>query len=238
MTVRAWFYEGGMRMTNVRTRRPRDPVATREVILVAARELLARDGPDGMSVSAVATLAGINRGTAYQHFETREQLVAATTQSVSDQLFHAAFGDPETVKDRRVEDVDITALTTTLADFAVDNPALCRIWFLQLLASDEPAHDPFWREYAGSLRRFTETDRAEPGIDSEVFSMMMLAGNFLWPVWTKTHEKTEAERRVLARRFAVESLRLSMHGTMRADCFPEIEALILNHGKTDHGKVG
>lgn len=223
-------------MTTIRTRRPRDPVATRAVILAAARELLARDGPDGMSVSAVATLAGINRGTAYQHFETREQLVAATTQSVSDQLFHAAFGDPDTVKDRRVEDVDITALTTTLADFAVDNPALCRIWFLQLLASDEPAQDPFWREYAGSLRRFTETDRAEPGIDSDVFSMLMLAGNFLWPVWTKTHEKTDAERRVLARRFAVESLRLSMHGTMRAACFPEIEALILDHGGADHAK--
>lgn len=213
-------------MTNVRTRRPRDPVATREVILAASRELLARDGPDGMSVSAVATLAGVNRGTAYQHFETREQLVAATTQSVSDQLFRAAFGDPATVKDRRVEDVDIALLTTTLADFAVDNPALCRIWFLQLLASDEPARDPFWREYAGSLRRFTQTDVAEAGIDSDVFSLLMLAGNFLWPVWTKTHEKTDAERRVLARRFAQESLRLSMHGTMRAECFPEIEAMI------------
>ncbi len=207
-------------------------MATREAILSAARELLARDGPDGMSVSAVATLAGINRGTAYQHFETREQLVAATTKSVSDLLFHAAFGDPETVHDRRVENVDITLLTTTLADFAVDNPALCRIWFLQLLASDEPAQDPFWREYAGSLRRFTETDRAEPDIDTDVFSMLMLAGNFLWPVWAKTHEKTDAQRRVLARRFAIESLRLAMHGTMRAACFPEIEALIVEHGRS------
>ncbi|TXC70244.1 TetR/AcrR family transcriptional regulator [Sphingomonas ginsenosidivorax] len=213
-------------MTEPRTRRARDPVATRAAILEAARALIARDGPDGMSVSAVAALAGVNRGTAYQHFATREDLVAATMQSVSDQLFHAAFGDPATVGDRRVEDVDITLLTTTLADFAVDNPALCRIWFLQLLASDEPAQDPFWREYAGSLRRFTETDLAERGIDSDVFSMLMLAGNFLWPVWTKAHEKTPAQRRELSRRFAIESLRLSMHGTMRAERFPEIEALI------------
>ncbi len=213
-------------LSRVRTRRPRNPAATREVILGAARSLLARDGPDGISVSAVATLAGINRGTAYQHFATREQLVAATTQSVSDQLFHAAFGDPASISDRRVEDVDITLLTTTLADFAVDNPALCRIWFMQLLASDEPAQDPFWREYAGSLRRFTETDLAEPGIDSDVFSLLMLAGNFLWPVWTKAHEKSASERRVLARRFALESLRLAMHGSMRAEFFPQIEQLI------------
>jgi AcrR family transcriptional regulator len=217
-------------VTTPRSRRPRDPVATRAVILEAARALLARDGPDGMSVSAVAALAGINRGTAYQHFATREELVAATTQSVSDLLFRAAFGDPDLAEGRAVENVDITLLTMTLADFAVDNPALCRIWFLQLLASDEPAQDPFWREYAGSLRRFTETDFAEPGIDSDVFSLLMLAGNFLWPVWTKAHEKTGDERRVLARRFALESLRLSMHGTMRVDRFPEIEALISRGG--------
>ena len=209
-------------MMTARKRRPRDPIATRQVILKAARILLARDGPEAISVSAVAALAGINRGTAYQHFETREKLVLATTKSVSDELFRAAFGDPETASERRVEEVDVSLLTTTLADFAVDNPALCRIWFLQLLASDEPAEDPFWREYAGSFRRFTETDLAEPGVDSEVLSLMMLAGNFLWPVWAKTHEKDEGERRLLGRRFAMECLRLSLHGTMKTECFPEI----------------
>jgi AcrR family transcriptional regulator len=209
-------------MIKVRKRRPRDPVATREVILEAARALLARDGPEGLSVSAVAALAGVNRGTAYQHFETREKLAEATTQSVSDQLFHAAFGDPETVRERRVEEVDVWKLTTTLADFAVDNPVLCRIWFLQVLASDEPAQDPFWRQYVESLRRFAQTELAEPGIDSDVMSMLMLAGNFLWPVWAKTHEKSEEERRILARRFSTECLRLSLHGSMKAEHFPDI----------------
>ncbi|WP_426000012.1 TetR/AcrR family transcriptional regulator [Caulobacter sp. DWR1-3-2b1] len=211
-------------MTKVRTRRPRDPVGTREVILTAARALLAKDGLEGISVSAVANLAGINRGTAYQHFQTRDDLVLATTKSVSDQLFHAAFGDHETAKRRRVEEVDVMRLTTTLSDFAVDNPVLCRIWFLQLLASDEPAQDPFWREYSGSFRRFAQTDMAKPGIDSEVFSLMLLAGNFLWPVWAKSHEKSEDERRALARRFARESVRLSLYGTMREEKFPEIVA--------------
>jgi AcrR family transcriptional regulator len=209
-------------MTKVRKRRPRDPVATREVILEAARALLARDGPEGLSVSAVAALAGVNRGTAYQHFETREKLVTATTKSVSDQLFRAAFGDPATAHECRVEEVDVSLLTTTLADFAVDNPALCRIWFLQLMASDDPADDPFWHEYAGSFRRFTETEMAEPNVDTDVLSVMLLAGNFLWPVWTRAHEKDEGERRILARRFANECLRLSLYGTMKAEYFPEI----------------
>ena len=64
-------------MTQTRTRRSRDPAATREVILEAARALLAKDGPEGISLSEVATLAGVNRGTAYQHFETREKLIEA-----------------------------------------------------------------------------------------------------------------------------------------------------------------
>ena len=213
-------------MLKVRTRRYRDPVATRESILHAARVLLARDGPEAMSLSAVAVLAGVNRGTAYQHFVTREQLVSATVESVSDLLFRAAFGDPATIRERRFNDVDITSLTMTLADFAVDNPALCRIWFLQVLASEEPDQDPFWREYAGSLRSFTGSDLVEPGIDSDVFSLLMLAGNFLWPVWARTHEKSEAERRVLAQRFARETLRLAMYGTMRIECFPGVEKLL------------
>lgn len=211
-------------MTKVRTRRPRDPAGTRQVILKAARAILAKDGLEGISVSAVATLAGVNRGTAYQHFETREDLVLATTKSVSDQLFLATFGDMETAKERRVEEVDITHLTMTLADFAVDNPVLCRIWFLQLLASEEPSQDPFWREYAGSFHRFTQTDMAKSGIDSEVLSLMLLAGNFLWPVWAKTHEKDQDQRRALARRFANECIRLSLYGTMREEQFPEIVA--------------
>ena len=74
-------------------RRSRDPEATREAILAAARTLLAKDGPEGVSLSEVAHLAGVNRGTAYQHFETREKLVEAATEHVSDRMFRAVFGE-------------------------------------------------------------------------------------------------------------------------------------------------
>lgn len=209
-------------MTQTRTRRSRDPAATREVILEAARALLAKDGPEGISLSEVATLAGVNRGTAYQHFETREKLIAATAEWVSDRMFRAVFGDPETIGVRRVEQVDIADTTDRLAIFAMENPELCRIWLLQLLASPDPMADPFWREYEGSLQRFAETDLAEDGIDVEVLSVMMLSGAFLWPVWAQSHGRPDQERRDLARRVAQESLRLCMYGSMRADRFPGI----------------
>lgn len=203
-------------------RRPRDPQATREVILEAARTLLAKDGPEGISLSEVAHLAGVNRGTAYQHFETREKLIEATADWVSDKLFRAVFGDPATIGERRVEEVDVADLTDRMAEFAMDNPELCRVWLLQLLASPNPANDPFWREYHGSLERFAATEMAEPGVDAEVLSVMNLAGAFLWPIWARAHAESPRARTRLARRFANECLRLSMFGSMRAEAYPEI----------------
>src|ERR1700752_4180433 len=124
-------------MSENRRRRPRDPEGTREAILEAAGARLAIDGPEGLSLSEVAHLAGVNRGTAYPHFETREKLIKATAEWVSDKLFRAYFVDPETIGDRRIEQVDITELTDRLANFAMDNPELGRIWLLQLLSSPD-----------------------------------------------------------------------------------------------------
>lgn len=211
-------------------RRARDPEATREAILEAARTLLAKDGPEGISLSEVAHLAGVNRGTAYQHFETRDKLIEATAAWVSNKLFLEVFGYPETSEERNVEQVDSAELTDRLATFAANNPELCRIWLLQLLSSDHPEKDPFWREYEGSLARFTETELAEPGIDSVVLSMIILAGAFLWPVWAKAHSKTATERKNIAHRFAQECLRLSMYGSLKDERFPDIAERLATGG--------
>jgi AcrR family transcriptional regulator len=209
-------------MTELRKRRSRNPEATRAAILDAACTLLAKDGPEGISLSEVATLAGVNRGTAYQHFETREKLIEATASWVSDKMFRAVFGDPETIGERQVEQVDVSALTDRLINFAMDNPELCRIWLLQLLSSPEPTADPFWREYEGSLARFAKTDLAQPDVDTEALSIINLAGAFLWPVWARSHAHGDEERGALAKRFTQETLRLSMYGSLQSERFPQI----------------
>lgn len=213
---------GKIIMADSAKKRTRDPKATREAILEAARTLLAKDGPEGISLSEVAHLAGVNRGTAYQHFETREKLIAATADWVSNKLFHAVFGDPASIGERRVDQVDIADLTGRLANFAMENPELCRIWLLQVLASPDPARDPFWREYQGSLARFAATDLAQPAVDSEVLSVINLASAFLWPIWARSHAKSDDDRKGLAHRFAQETLRLSMYGSLRSEKFPAI----------------
>ncbi len=221
-----------------RTRRPRDPEATREVILEAASSLLAKDGPEGISLSEVAHLAGVNRGTAYQHFETREKLIQATVDWASDKLFRAAFGDPATIGERRVEDVDVAAMTGRLTGFAMDNPELCRVWLMQVLASPDPTQDSFWREYCGSLERFAASDLAAPGVDAEVLSVLNLAGIILWPIWARAHAENSAGRAALAQRFARETLRLSMYGSLRAEAYPGIAERLRRPDETDSGEDG
>lgn len=208
-------------MAETRKRRARNPEATREAILVAAQTMLAKDGPEALSLSKVAQLAGVNRGTAYQHFETREKLIAATIEWVADQIFEAVFGQAAAKGERRLDEPDMLDVTDRLGHYAMDNPELCRIWLLQLLASPNPSQDRFWREYSGSLGRFAESERARPGIDVEVFSLVSLAGYFLWPIWARAHSRNDDERDRLAQRFNREMLRLSLYGTLDPAKHPE-----------------
>jgi AcrR family transcriptional regulator len=209
-------------MTERKPRRPRDPEATRKVIIEAAMKHLAEYGPDGLSLSEVARAAGVNRGTAYQHFETREALVKATLERVSETMREAVFGGPEMAGERREQGAGPMEFTDRIARFGMENPELCRIWLFDLLASDDPSADPFWTEYAASLAHFASTDRAEQGVDSEVLSVILLASAFLWPVWARAHDRDGKERRRLAERFVRETMRLSLHGSMKSAEFPEI----------------
>jgi AcrR family transcriptional regulator len=206
-----------------RVRRARNPDGTREAILEAAREVLAQDGKEGLSVSLVARRAGVNRGTAYQHFQTREQLIEATTHWVSDKLFHAVYGDHAEVRGESADSIGIRLVTEHLADFAMENPELGRAWLFELLSSRRPASDRFWRAYESSFEQLAKTDYAQPGIDTEVVSVLTLAGMFLWPVWARAHTRNAKERQQMAKRFSREVLRMSLHGTLRPEKFPELD---------------
>jgi len=211
-------------MTEKRTRTKRDPDRTRELILQAAREVLAQDGKEGLSVAQVAQRAGVNRGTAYQHFQTREQLIEATAAWVSEKLYRAVFGDVALARDKPVDSKSIESVNKHLAEFAMNNPELGRIWLFEVLSSDRPANDPFWRQYASSFERFAKTKLAQPSIDVEVLSVLVLAGSFIWPVWARAHTRSAKQRQQMAERFHREILRLSLHGTLRPEKFPDLEA--------------
>ena len=136
-------------------RRKRDPDSTRTAILEAAGTLLAKDGPEGLSVSQVAQLAGVNRGTAYQHFPTREQLLAATTAWVSEKLRKAVFGDPNDAESGTLDDPQLVA--NHMAEFAMENPELGRVWLFEVLSSARPDNDPFWNQFRTEFEKFSKS---------------------------------------------------------------------------------
>src|SRR6188768_4100569 len=118
-----------MARKNGRERRDNtDPLATRREILQAAVEVIAEDGPETLSVTEVARRAGVNRGTAYQHFPTREDLAHATAQWVSEQMYNAFYGDVDALTaDDHVYPADLAL--ERLSRFAMDNPELSRAWW-------------------------------------------------------------------------------------------------------------
>lgn len=214
-------------MQKTSTRRRRNPDATRELILGAARTVLASDGPDALSVSKVAHLAGVNRGTAYQHFQTRDDLIGATAGWVSEQLSHAVFGPPDEFGNPPdIGQRPVFEVITQLVEYAVENPELGRIWLFEVLASARPSDDLFFQQFKRATQGLAQSEFGEKDIDAEVLSVMMLAGYFLWPVWVRSRAKTKAERQKMAARMSREVLRLSLHGTLREGAFPQLEKMM------------
>lgn len=209
-------------MAPAKTSRKRNPAATRECILAAAREVLAQDGKEGLRIAEVARRAGVNRGTAYGFFPTRELLIEAVLAWVSDELCRAVFGDdPE---NRPVESISVDRVTERLVCFAMENPELGRIWLFEVLSSQQPAKDRFWRRYFSNLKEF-KTEFAQPGLDAEVHSVLILAATFLWPVWARARA-TAKKRQEMAERFAREILRNSLHGSLRPEKYPDLDARV------------
>jgi AcrR family transcriptional regulator len=208
-------------------RRRRDPAATREAILAAARIVLAADGRDALSLTKVAHVAGVNRGTAYQHFKTRDELVKATVAWVSQHLADTLFGaqdDSGIVPDAMQRPV--YEVISGLVEFAVENPGLGRIWLFEVLASADPGEDVFFKRFERSTRELAESEYGAEGIDAEALSVMMVGGYFLWPLWVRAGARTKKEREAMALRMRREVLRFCLHGILRAEKFPHLQELL------------
>ena len=219
-------------------RRKRDPESTRIAILEAAKTILARDGAEGLSVSGVAKLAGVNRGTAYQHFQVKEDLVRDTLDWVSHQLLEAVFegGDqggkaPEGQLRPGLEHLPeiinrMAAFNLRLAEYAIENPDIGRIWLYDVLSRENPGDDVFYKRFVQALQTLADSDASLDDLDIEVLAVLMLTGYFLWPVWVRAHARGKKARKQMAERFAAEVLRLSMHGVLRADSHALLKAYL------------
>ncbi len=203
--------------------------ATREAILEAARTVLASDGPEALSVSKVAHLAGVNRGTAYQHFKTRDDLILATVGSVSEQLCATIFdGHDNDLNDsgQQSRQRGVYEVISKLVEFAVENPNLGRIWLYELLSSKDPSKDPFFRHFQSTTQKLSESNFSQDGIDVEALSVIVLSGYFVWAEWVRAQSSSEPERQAMAERMRREMLRLFLHGVLKTESYPELQDIL------------
>lgn len=125
--------------------------ATRDKLLVVARQVFEADGYDGASVSRIVELAEVSRGTFYLYFESKEDVFRTVASALSFQ----AVGLQRTAK-RRTESLDL------LRDVIGGYVARYRENALFMAVLEQVAtHEPAFR----ALRREMRRGVAEAAID-------------------------------------------------------------------------
>ena len=197
------------------TKRPlrSDARASRETLLAAARELVAEDGLDSLTVVAVARRAGLNRSTAYQHFRKREDLVDAVGALCAREL-RARFCQQRELG----EQIDF------FTHHFQQNPDIARIWMFHLLHDDDAVAKPGWDEYVTALERLAESPRSQDGIDAEMLCVIGMTSALVWSLMVRQRTAGEDEARAETARFARELQRLFLHGALRPEAWPELGA--------------
>jgi AcrR family transcriptional regulator len=188
-----------------------DAQASRAALLAAAKELVAEDGLDALTVVAVAKRAGLNRSTAYQHFRQREELVDAVGAQFAREL-RTMFSEPRELG----EQIDF------FTQHFRENPDIARIWMFHLLRDDETVAKPGWDEYVSALARLGESSRGQDGIDAEMLCVIGMTSALVWSLMVRQRTETEEQARRETTRFARELKRLFLHGALRAEKWPDL----------------
>lgn len=108
---------------------PEHVAATRERILDAAKEILFEEGPEALSIRAIASRLGVSHMTLYTYFENRDALVAALKER---QRARIAARQDELL--RRAEEGDVLSVVreslNTYVRMAEERPRVYRLLWL------------------------------------------------------------------------------------------------------------
>lgn len=202
-------------------RRRRDPQGTCESIIAAARAMMAERGPEALTVSDVAHRAGVNRGTAYQHFRTRNDLVGAVLARLADETSRLLTADvpPGERIDHMVE-------------YFLAHPEIARLWMFQMLAHIQLPNRDGWNRYMKAMRALAASERTQNDVDPEMLGHILLAAILVWSLLARSTAKSESGAVETTRRFTRELKRLLLFGVLRPERWPELVAAV---GKTTAG---
>jgi len=176
---------------------------------------MAEHGPHGLTVSDVARRAGVNRGTAYQHFPTRERLVAAvlerlgrTTKAIVDGIAPPTLG----LNDR----IDATV------EYFVAHPEVVRLSVFRMLAGIPHPTEALWADYVGRIRKLAAHPGSVDRIDADMLAVILLGATVLWSLRVQSGAASAAA----TRRYLRELKRVILHGVLRAEQHPDVAAAV------------
>jgi AcrR family transcriptional regulator len=167
---------------------------------------MAERGPQGLSVSEVAHRAGVNRTTAYQHFRTREQLIAAVIGRASQEVKHIL--ESEMPLEGRIDQV---------VELHARRPEIARLWLFHILSDAELPEDRPWQRFLESMRTLAASDRARPGIDPEMLACILLGATLVWSLLSERGAAGEVGADDTTARFARELKRLLACGVLKTE---------------------
>lgn len=193
--------------------RVRDPEATHEAILAAAQAMMAEHGPSGVTVSDVARRAGVNRGTAYQHFPTRERLIAEVLDRLGRRTKEALDADAPPSLDARVD---------ATVKYFVEHPELIRVSLFRMLAGIPHPSEELWRDYVARVRALATGPGSREGIDADMLAVILLGATMLWSLRVQSGSASAAA----TRRYLRELKRLLLYGVVRPEHHPELAAAV------------
>ncbi|MFF3002408.1 TetR/AcrR family transcriptional regulator [Kitasatospora sp. NPDC057940] len=75
--------------------RPTKALLTRGRIALAALQVVDEDGPDGLTMRALAERLGVKAASLYNHIQSKDALVDTVSELVNDEIDHTPLGDPD-----------------------------------------------------------------------------------------------------------------------------------------------
>jgi AcrR family transcriptional regulator len=167
--------------------RRRSVEQTREQILAAAAELLARDGYDGVNSNQIARAAGVGVGTFYRHFADKRSLADALALKVWEELGRVMPAD----------DVDdpiafARSATEAILGYAERRPARFRAAFgLGRRARTAPSVRPIERRFQLLAARGAIAQELDLRVAARAW-WAMVSGTLVW--WLEDPSRAPRER--------------------------------------------
>jgi hypothetical protein len=102
--------------------------------------------------------------------------------------------------------------------YFVDHPEVARLALHQLLA-ESPLPEPAWSSYLGQIRKIAKGRQAQPGVDAEMLSHVLMCVGVLWPLVARTQFGSTESARSSTQRLTRELKRLLIHGVLRPEAW-------------------